>query len=1362
MSDRRQNGSAEPESDSGPASLLLETLGGAALVAAGPSGPRTAIFGPSKPLALIAYLASVPGHSATREFLIDLLWADLDPDAARHAFRQTLWYIKQKVGHSLIRASGDTITLSHEIPSDRGDFLRAVERQDFETAVSLYHGDFLPDLAAPGGLQFEHWADLERQRLRDTFTRAAEHVVRHCLATARHRDAVALARRTRDLDPLNERAWRLLLESLISANDALGASMEADALQKLLADEGREAEPATRSLLRTARQIPAESGADAAKASGIVAELVGRETEFSTLLAAWDEARAGVARKVCIIGSAGIGKTRLVTDIAARLRATRARVVWVRANPGERDIAYAFLSKLAGALATLPGAAAVSPASASALVALNPTLSSSFSAAADRAVGPDALRHRTIAVHELLAAAADEAPVAVIVDDLHWADRESARAFAGLSDRLDHERVLLISATRPANGSGAEIPRDATVIRLAPLTVAETGALLASVAALPQSAVAQQLPSLVREVSGGNPLLTIETLQFLLDQQSLRLERETWLIADERVVLQALNAGGALRRRIDNLDPGERSVLNAVAISGVPVPAGFIADVVQRPLPDVAAVLHGLETRGMVAHLGGGWEPAHDQIGEIATQALGADRRSAMELAVARAWLHDRSDDRALRRAGVHFLRGGDRTGVADAFATWTRLVRRSGDRRPGAALASEFLDRENEALVHQLVRSLPLQHRFGWARWRAAATIAFVAVASAAATWRWTRQPESPPDEILLAVAVDSAGDTTTYRVPIRRDQWTAPDVLIPSREGRPVHVALPATLADYILAADGKGWYSHAPMPDSGGNDLVLDRLSGGAKRLTWNPGDDGRPDLSPDGKRLLFLTGRFDSLGHAHVATMDLATGRVQQLTGGGSKDASARWSQDGLRIAFDRISLTDAPDSVCTMAPNGEDSECRPTAQTTQVLGWIDDDRVLLSRQTSGGSALDVYDVVDGSSRRVFHAAWGTFDLSPDGRWVVCRCRETSNSPVESVVFPLDHPELARTVADGPLDTRLTWTLWMDRRPADYVNALALSVPASGVQLGVAYRFPLTGITMLGRRILLPYAALASLDPSVVRVLPGLRLLPTAAGNARIVISAIGWRTDTVTMHVVSGGDSVVLRDDWSQGLDRRFVPYGVPAPTVVTDGSGRPAFSNNGDGDFTSGVYTRARLGATGGLGVEALVSAPVNSIQWQTEDITLYPVRDSAALEHWDRKTGYPPFETGTGDGECSFSYPSDEGTRGTHTAYTGHATVDLDSFRLAPLNTGRWFRVRLQIFSDGRCGVAVDGHPVALSPTGRVGNAPYVAAIEGSSVHTRILAGPVEIWTGIKPGVDWLAFDTAHAAPKPPPLLSRGARRWP
>ena len=73
----------------------------------------------------------------------------------------------------------------------------------------------------------------------------------------------------------------------------------------------------------------------------------GREREFAAILDAWSAARAGPARFVHVLGAAGLGKTRLLTDVHARLRATGARSIFVRANPGDRGVAYAFAADIA-------------------------------------------------------------------------------------------------------------------------------------------------------------------------------------------------------------------------------------------------------------------------------------------------------------------------------------------------------------------------------------------------------------------------------------------------------------------------------------------------------------------------------------------------------------------------------------------------------------------------------------------------------------------------------------------------------------------------------------------------------------------------------------------------------------------------------------------------------------------------------------------------------------------------------------------------------------------------------------------------------------------------------------------------------
>ena len=202
------------------APLTLSTLGGANLVCA-----NQILLGPGKSLALITYLALAPGHAASREFLLDLLWSDLDRDRGRHALRQTVWQFRQLFGDACFTGR-EELTLGLAIDADRDRFLAAIEAGDPDRAIALYTGVFLPAFALPGSTEFEHWAETERSRLRATFLRAAEMVARRRLAAGRFRDAQELARRIRDTDRLNETGWRLLLKALIAGRDLIQAAVD--------------------------------------------------------------------------------------------------------------------------------------------------------------------------------------------------------------------------------------------------------------------------------------------------------------------------------------------------------------------------------------------------------------------------------------------------------------------------------------------------------------------------------------------------------------------------------------------------------------------------------------------------------------------------------------------------------------------------------------------------------------------------------------------------------------------------------------------------------------------------------------------------------------------------------------------------------------------------------------------------------------------------------------------------------------------------------------------------------------------------------------------------------------------------------
>jgi hypothetical protein len=148
----------------------------------------------------------------------------------------------------------------------------------------------------------------------------------------------------------------------------------------------------------------------------------------------------------------------------------------------------------------------------------------------------------------------------------------------------------------------------------------------------------------------------------------------------------------------------------------------------------------------------------------------------------------------------------------------------------------------------------------------------------------------------------------------------------------------------------------------------------------------------------------------------------------------------------------------------------------------------------------------------------------------------------------------------------------------------------------------------------------------------------------------------------------------------------------------------------------------------------------VASTHWQVLHLRLDADLDSAALARWDHSTAYLP-GTDLAAGEstvCLAAVPAGEGRDHSRllalrTGVQG-ATVALPRANLE----GRWYRVRIQVFADGRCGVAVDGRPVWVSGSAIRLNRPFHVVLQGNSAGTRMLVGPVEVWEGVRGDVDW------------------------
>jgi DNA-binding CsgD family transcriptional regulator len=220
--------------------------------------------------------------------------------------------------------------------------------------------------------------------------------------------------------------------------------------------------------------------------------LLGRAPECERIERLVADARAGASGVLVVRGEPGIGKSVLLEHAAAV--AGGATVLRVRGVESEVEVAFAGLSELLrpalGELGRLPAPQAR---------ALDVALGLAPAAAAE----PQLVGAATLG---LLAALAEQRPVVVLADDVHWLDRPSASALVFAARRLLVDAVAVALALRPGEAPAVEAAEFAT-LDLTGLDAGPARALLAAHAARP---VAEDTAAWLHAATGGNPLALVD------------------------------------------------------------------------------------------------------------------------------------------------------------------------------------------------------------------------------------------------------------------------------------------------------------------------------------------------------------------------------------------------------------------------------------------------------------------------------------------------------------------------------------------------------------------------------------------------------------------------------------------------------------------------------------------------------------------------------------------------------------------------------------------------------------------------------------------------------------------------------------
>ncbi|GAC1665132.1 MAG: AAA family ATPase [Candidatus Dormibacteraceae bacterium] len=323
---------------------------------------------------------------------------------------------------------------------------------------------------------------------------------------------------------------------------------------------------------------------------GLHSVLVGRDRELRLLLDTF--ARTAEDRRphlFTIVGSAGVGKSRLVGEALSGLASSGARVVRGRCLPYGRGITYWPLIEILRQDTGITLADELNPALLKLDRWLGELLRDDLQRPAIRArlsvmlgfetpesVMPDTPADRVDrevawAVRRYLEALARSAPLILVVDDIQWAEPPVLATIDQVVERVADAPILVIAIARP---EFLEQRRDwtsgkpnSTTITLDPLSPHDTGTLISHL--LEIEALPADLRSQIIERSAGTPLFCEEFIHMLIDEGHLVHEGQSWRATgaiDQIRVPQSINA--VLAARLDGLPDAEKSVLQAASVIG--------------------------------------------------------------------------------------------------------------------------------------------------------------------------------------------------------------------------------------------------------------------------------------------------------------------------------------------------------------------------------------------------------------------------------------------------------------------------------------------------------------------------------------------------------------------------------------------------------------------------------------------------------------------------------------------------------------------------------------------------------------------------------------------------------------------------
>jgi DNA-binding SARP family transcriptional activator len=623
----------------------------------------------SRAVSLLAFLACAAGSPQSRQRIAGVFWPASTGAQALTNLRRELHHLRRVLGdepslvvtpRELTWRDSPTCRVDVRVFSrERAAALRSLAAGQHDAAalhatraISEYRGDFLPGT-------YDDWTLDARQQLERHCVELCDML---CAARAKGGDlpgALQIARRRIRLAPLEESGHRAMMRLQADMGDLTGALSTYHHCASVLERElGVLPGPATRAMfdMLMARAVPARqpiAGVRPASRSGQAAAFVGRIREALMLHRTWQAALAGRPAMVLVRGGPGVGKTRLVAEVAEAARRQGAAVAATQcfASAGRLPLTpvadWLRHEAVASALATLD------PAWRAEVSRLIPADGHGEGGAGARAI-VDAWQRSRFFEGLTRALTAAGRPLLLVLDNVHWCDQETL-AFLSFCLRRAGAAPLLVAGTLRDDSidNDRELAEWAARMRatgmlseflLSPLGLADTGRLARAVSGQPLTADDSEL---LHATTGGFPLYIIEAVRSRVDRPG--------------TPLPAGDLAAVLRKRLAHSSPAAREVAGLAAAVGTNFRLDLLCAASDLDEAAIVAAVDELWRRRILREFRDGYDFSHDLLREAAYAQVSRPKRWLLHRRVAKGLelAHAGNSDLIAAQLAEQYARGG-------------------------------------------------------------------------------------------------------------------------------------------------------------------------------------------------------------------------------------------------------------------------------------------------------------------------------------------------------------------------------------------------------------------------------------------------------------------------------------------------------------------------------------------------------------------------------------------------------------------------------------------------------------------------------------------------------------------------------